>query len=247
MPCIYSLNSSKGRLFIPLRKETLLGGFPRCALLLSPHLPPPWNVCATPVLLLGPGLWHVSWCAQIQVCHRVRPLTPFPSSSAPSTRAEPESPGTCSCYLEHPYTVTRVSISRLPCALNFAPLILLIFPVESSKGLDLEDHRDTGGEGRGPAPGKATGKAGLDLVTHTPSSLSSGCRVDRTSACLLQCTNGAPLLRLSGDVVGWERACLARRKLRFHPLHQGESKLRRLRQEDCCSVLYRGRGHPGLY
>lgn len=182
MPCIYSLNSSKGRLFIPLRKETLLGGFPRCALLLSPHLPPPWNVCATPVLLLG----HVSWCAQIQVCHRVRPLTPFPSSSAPSTRAEPESPGTCSCYLEHPYTVTHVLISRLPCALNFAPLILLIFPVESSKGLDLEDHRDTGGEGRGPAPGKATGKAGLDLVTHAPSSLSSGCRVDRTSACLLQ-------------------------------------------------------------
>lgn len=39
---------------------------------------------------------------------------------------------------------------------------------------------------------------------------------------------------LNWECSGWERACLACRKLRFHPLHQEESKLRRLRQEDCC-------------
>lgn len=63
--CIYSLNSSKGHLFIPLRKETLVGDFPLCASLLSPtSLECVCHTCPCP----WPGLWHMSWCAQIQVC-----------------------------------------------------------------------------------------------------------------------------------------------------------------------------------
>lgn len=128
MPCIYSLNSSKGHLFIPLRKETLLGGFPPCALLLSPtSLGCVHHTCPSP----GPGLWHMSKCVVVH--------DPWPSFQVALHQAPEQTPRKACASPHVPRYLLLLPwalIHRHTCfglvssmSFEFCPPVLLIFPI----------------------------------------------------------------------------------------------------------------------